>query len=137
MAHAGMGTTFGKQDGSTGTFTSLAEIKDITGPSMSRETFDTTAIDTTGGYRTFITGLKDAGAISLTLNYTPSAYAAMLAGYTSDTADTYQIKLPDNTTIVFDGYISEIPLTIPTGLVTFTATVKISGAVTFTFPSGV
>lgn len=136
MASSGMGTTFGKQDGTTGTFTSLAEIKDITGPSMSRETLDTTAIDTAGGYRTFITGVKDAGAITLSLNYTAVAYSTMLAGFTSDVAATYQIKLPDGTTLVFDGLVTEIPLTIPTGLVTFTVTVKISGAVTVTFPSG-
>lgn len=136
MATAGIGTTFGKRAaGSSVVYTPIAEITDIQGPSMSKETLETTTVDTTGGYRTFMVGLKDAGAITLTMNYTKTAYAAMLAGFQSDVASNYQIKLPDNTTITFDAFVTEMPLSVPVGLVTFNATIKISGAVTCVFPS--
>lgn len=54
---AGVGTIL-KIDGST-----IGNVTNITGPSMSKDTIDTTALDTTGGYRTFITGFKNAGTL--------------------------------------------------------------------------
>ena len=138
MAISGVGTVFMRwnSDLSVPALEAIANVKSITGPSATRGTSDTTALDTAGGYRTFIPGFRDAGGVSLTLSYTRDGYEKMLADYQSDVAGNYQIILPDtdSTTIEFEGFVTEIPLTIPEEVITFAVTIKLSGA--FTVNSG-
>lgn len=130
MAIIGVGTTFSKK-GSGDTWTEIAEIKSISGPGMKRDTVDTTTLDTTGGYRTFITGFREGGEISLSMNYTKTGYAAMLADFESDTVQSYKITLVDGSTITCDGIVTDLPLDVPEDLVTQDVTIKLSGQPTF------
>jgi predicted secreted protein len=68
LAVAGVGTKFQRWSGSA--YVSLAEVTSITGPTMTRDFIDVTSLDSTGGYREFITGFRDAGTISLNMNFT-------------------------------------------------------------------
>lgn len=135
MAIAGVGTVFNRWDptsGSSGGWKRIAEINNITGPGMSRDTIDTTALDTEDGYRTFITGFRNAGTLTLAMNFTQATYMQMKDDFESDTAVSYQIILPDTeqTVIEFDGLVTEIPLTIPTDdKITADVTIQISGPV--------
>lgn len=135
MAIAGVGTVFNRWDptsGSSGGWKRIAEINNITGPGMSRETIDTSTLDTEGGYRTFITGFRNAGTLTLAMNFTQATYMQMKDDFESDTAVSYQIILPDTeqTVIEFDGLVTEIPLTIPTDdKITADVTIQISGPV--------
>lgn len=135
MAIAGVGTVFNRWDptsGSAGGWKKIAEINNITGPGMSRDTIDTTTFDTASGYRTFITGFRNAGTMTLAMNFTQATYLQMKADFESDTAVSYQIILPDTeqTVIEFDGLVTEIPLTIPTDdKITADVTIQISGPV--------
>ena len=134
MAISGVGTVFERWNSSLSVpaWEAVANIKSIGGPSATRATLDTTALDTAGGYRTFITGFRDAGEITLTLNYNRAGYDKMLADFEADTAGYYQIILPDtdSTSIEFEGFVTGIPLTIPEDVVTVAVTIKISGAIT-------
>ena len=56
------GTEFRRWNDTLGAWEKQAEITGIAGPTMTRTTIDTTALDTTGGYMTFIGGLRDGGA---------------------------------------------------------------------------
>lgn len=133
MAITGVGTTFGKESpGSSGTYTNVAEIKNIEGPSSTRETVDTTSLDTVGGYRTFITGFRDGGTVTLSMNFTSAGYALLLADFESNTMNKYKITLMDNSTIEFSGMITDMPLTIPEDVVLVNVTIKVSGRPTFT-----
>lgn len=134
MAIAGVGTVFSRWDdsGSVGQWVAIAEINSITGPGMSRDTIDTTALDTAGGYRTFITGFRNPGTITLSMNFTAEGYSLLKSDFESDTAQQYQIVLPDDaqTTLEFEGLVTEIPLTIPPDdKVTVDVTIQISGQV--------
>lgn len=135
MAIAGVGTVFNRWDptsGSAGGWKKIAEINNITGPGMSRDTIDTTTFDTASGYRTFIAGFRNAGTMTLAMNFTQATYLQMKADFESDTAVSYQIILPDTeqTVIEFDGLVTEIPLTIPTDdKITADVTIQISGPV--------
>ncbi len=127
----GIGTKLYKWSGSS--WEALAQITDISGPGASRETIDTTTLDTTGGYRTFIAGLRDSGTVSFTMNFTRDAYELMKDDFESDDLQDYMIELPDseNTTFHFQGLVTEMPLTIPTGdKITADVTIQISGQVT-------
>ena len=130
---AGVGTIL-KIDGST-----IGNVTNITGPSMSKDTIDTTALDTTGGYRTFITGFKNAGTLTFTLMFEKSHYSTLKNAFDSDVAKSIEVILPDGTTagtgskLSFSGFVTEIPLTIPPDdKITCDVTIQISGPVTFT-----
>lgn len=131
MAFTGVGTIFKRWNTSTHAWDRVAEINSISGPSMTRETIDTTSLDTTGGYRTFIAGFRNAGAISLEMNFTRSAFELMKADFESDTLQNYEIELSDteNTSLEFEGLVVECPLNIPEGKVALTVKIQISGVV--------
>jgi len=129
-AVSGVGTLFQRWSGAA--WATLAEVNSITGPTMTRSFIDVTSLDSTAGYREFITGFRDAGTISLKMNFTRTSYEAMLTDFESATAQNYQIMLPDteNTALEFEGLVTEVPLTIPTDdKITADITIKISGQV--------
>lgn len=131
LAVSGVGTQFRRWNGSA--WANLAEINSITGPTMTRDFIDVTSLDSTGGYREFITGFRDAGTISLSMNFTRDTYDAFKADFESADLQYYEICLSDveNTTLEFAGLVTECPITIPTDdKITADVTIKITGAVT-------
>ena len=112
---AGVGAEFRRWNSGTGAWVAIAKIMSIDGPSMSRDTYDTTALDTTGGYRTFIAGFRDPGNISLSMIFDRDGYDTMKDDFESDTLQNYEIVLPDadNTSLEFEGLVTELPLSIP------------------------
>jgi predicted secreted protein len=129
-AVSGIGTLFRRWTNSA--WSNIAEVKNITGPGMTRATIDVTSLDSTAGYREFIAGLRDAGTIALKMNFTRATYAIMLADFESDTLQNYEILLPDgeNTGFEFEGLVTELPLTVPVDdVITADVTIKISGQV--------
>lgn len=139
MAVSGVGTEFRRWNTVTGEWEAIAQINSITGPGMSRDTIDTTALDTTGGYRTFITGFRNPGTVRLGMNFTRETYEQMLTDFESDTAANYEIVLPDddNTSVEFEGLVTELPLNIPPDdKITADVTIQISGQVSIESGSG-
>jgi len=126
---SGVGTQFERYNTTLNAWEEIGHIKSITGPNKSRSTIDTTSLNTTGGYRTFITGLRDAGQVTLSMFYTRDTYDLFNTDFESDVEKDYQIILPDseNTAIPFNGLVIEMPLTIPEEAVTFDVTIKVSG----------
>ena len=129
-AVAGVGTRF--QRWSSSAWVNLAEVTSITGPTMTRDFIDVTSLDSTGGYREFITGFRDAGTISMNMNFTRDTYDALKKDFESPTLQNYQIILSDveSSSIEFEGLVTEIPVTIPTDdKISVDCTIKITGQV--------
>jgi len=127
---AGLKAEFRRWDSGAGTWTKIAKLRSLTGPSMSRGTIDVSAADQTKGYRDFVTDLREAGEMTLSLLFDRSEYELMLTDFESDTAQNYEIVLPDadNTSFEFEGLVTEMPLAIPThDAVTVDITIKITG----------
>lgn len=61
----------GTGSGSPEDFVTILGIKSISGPSITRDTHDTTVMTSPGGWREFIGGLKDGGEVSFTANWLP------------------------------------------------------------------
>jgi len=136
-AISGVGTVFQRWNGST--WVKLAEVNSISGPSMTRDFIDVTSLDSTGGFREFITGFRDGGTVSLTMNFTRTTYDVVFADFEDDEPHYYEIVLPDdvNTSFEFCGYVTELPLEIPTDdKITANVTIKVSGKVTVNSGSG-
>lgn len=142
-AVAGVGAQFRRWDAnatsSAGAWEAIAEVTAISGPDKSRETIDVTSLDSTDGYREFIAGFRDAGSVSLSMNFTRDTYEKMNTDFESDQKVNYEIVLPDadNTSLEFTGLVTELPLEI-TGddRITADVTIKISGKVTLNSGSG-
>jgi predicted secreted protein len=128
---SGVGAVFRRWNSTSEAWENIANIKSITGPNMSRTTLDTTSLDTSGGYRTFIAGLRDPGSIQLVMNFTRSGYDQMKADFESDDLQNYEIVLPDDdiSSLEFSGLVTELPLTVTEEIVTCQVTIKISGQV--------
>lgn len=125
-AVAGVGAVFTRDS------VAIAEIRNITGPGMTRDFIDVTNLDSTGGYREFIGGFRDGGELTFTMNFTIDGYGALLVDYESDTAQSYELILPDSgaTVFSFSGYVTNLPLNItPDDAMTCDVTIKITGEV--------
>lgn len=132
-AIAGVGTALKRSDMSSDpTFNAIAEVKNITGPGMTRDFIDASSLDSTGGYREFITGFREGGELTFTMNFVMTGYNDMKDDFESSTVVDYQIVLPDTgaTTLDFSGYVTALPLNItPDDAVTCDVTIKITGQV--------
>ncbi len=110
----------------------LAEVSAIGGPSMSRDTIEVTSFDSVDGYKEFIGGLRDAGSLSLTMNFTRANYELMKDDFESDTKQNYKIVVPDTdeTTLEFEGLVTELPLNFDVAdKITMDVSIQISGKV--------
>lgn len=126
MAGAAKGTSF-----KIGTI-SVGELSSIGGVSVSAETIDTTTLDNTDGYRTFIAGFKDGGEVSLSgfLKYNDAGQKAIYTAFESGTVQSCSIVFP--TAISASWTFNGVVTAFETGAeledaVSFDATVKVSG----------
>lgn len=109
----GMGITFSIEDvGSPGTYNSIATVVDADWPALRKILMETTAHDTTGGYRTHQdTGLREMSEFAITLGWddTESTHQELLAAFALTTPTNYQIESPDaSENIEFDAHIQEM-----------------------------
>lgn len=115
----------------------VAGLTSITGLELTADTIDVTTLSSTGGYREFITGFKDAGEVSV------EGYLELDNGqqqlhtlFESGTTEKFIIEFPNGAKWEFDGVVTgfstsaslEDPLA-------FSATIKVSGQPTLTIPT--
>lgn len=125
MATRALGTTISKGG------TLIGGLTEINGVDMSADTIDVTTLDSTGGYRQFLAGFKDAGEVSISGFFAPgdAGQAAMITAFGSGASDTFIITFPESmgATWTFTGIVTKIT----TGAsiedpVSFEATLKVS-----------
>ena len=131
-AIAAIGTKFYRWSEDSTQWVQIAEVVSISGPGMARESIEVTSLDSTDGFREKITGLRDGGTVSLSLNFRRDMYDLLKADYDSDDLQNYKIVLPDTdeTTFAFEGYVMELPPAFEVGdRITLEVNIEISGAV--------
>ena len=120
-ATVGFGALLKRGDGAgSKTFTTIAEVISISGPSFSRDVVDVTNMDSTSGWREFIGGLKSAGEITFELNYNPAVATQDSSGGLLDDIDqtaarNFQLVFPnaDTTQWAFSGWMTSFDINIP------------------------
>lgn len=125
-------------DGST--FTDIAEATAILVPETQVDYKDVTSLDSAGGFREYIPGLKDAGEVSIPCNYTTAVYTAAEGYRAAGTLITFKTTLPleagQSTTgdvFEFSGYVSPLLETNEVGEpIGLSINVRTSGPVSFT-----
>jgi predicted secreted protein len=129
MAFTGIGTVLKRGA------VAIADVVSINGPGMTRDTVDVTTLGSTGGYREFITGLRDGGTLTFDVLFSKAGYNALKTDFENDEAETYSIELPDDdsTIIGFDGLVTDFPVSIPLDdKVSVSVTIKITGNISVT-----
>lgn len=118
----GKGTKLQRSDmGSPATWSTIAEVRSITGPSMSGDILDVTSHDTVGNWREKLAGLLDAGALTFTVAFIPShathsAQVGFVADFVNRTKRDHRIQFPDVavTTWLFpNAQVTGCPITAP------------------------
>lgn len=134
---SGLGTLLkrGNGDGPPETFTTIPKITDLKGPSLATTMLPTTALDTDGGYETFIPGLKSAGKITFTIDFMPddTIHQKMLGDWVNKTLKNYELHWPDGVTVwTFAAYTTKPtdPNASPNKVLDGTVELQISGAPT-------
>jgi len=114
----------------------IVEITRIGIDGMDVPELDVTTMASTSGWREFIAGLKDAGALTLDLLYEKSQFSTML-GILGGTVEAWTITLPDSSTFVVDGFLKGLGAEIPMDdKILSSASLKLSGVPEFTASSG-
>ena len=129
-------------DGSVTNYTKVAEIIDIGGPKMSRDTIEVTSQDSADGYREFISGLKDAGEVNVSANWLPAAEThdgstGVLSKFDGDAVTKWQIITASDgsggrLTIAFSAIVTNFNVDLPLEeQAKMDFTLKITGKPTF------
>lgn len=120
--------------------TEIALLTSIDGLNLKSDTVETTTLDTTGGYKTFLSTLKDAGEVSLSGHFDYTAHSEFLTDFEALTVQSYTIEFPDKiattgTTWSFSAVVTDYHTSVDLGsLIKFEATLKVSGKPTLAGP---
>ncbi len=136
-AIASFGTLLKIGDGGSPTenFTTIAEVKSITGPSMSVKIDDVTTHSTSTPWRAKLATLLDGGTVAFGLNFIPTDAtqdfpAGLLKDFTNRTLRNFKLVLTDagHTTWAFSAFVQDFKMDMPVdGVLTANCTLAISG----------
>lgn len=129
----------------TETFTPIAQLKSIDGPSLDTDDIDVTTHDGSDGFHEYIPGLKEGGELSFDINFIPdnaghSAASGVLSKYLEDGQSkihNFAIRFPDASSAsgirwIFPGYVKGFGITAPVDdVLGASVTIKVSGRPTF------
>lgn len=142
--HVAFGTILAYGNGETPSeeFTKIGQVKDISGPSMKRDTIDVTNHDSRGGFKKFLASLADAGDITFSIEYDPGDSShdqttGLLYLFGKNTPTNFELIFPVEVTtgvywgFTFSGFLTGFDPKEPVmGSLTADATIKVAGAVT-------
>lgn len=136
MGISAFGTLLKIGDGATPeNFTTIAEVTNISGPSLSLEPIEITSHSSPGGWKEFIGGLLDAGEVTFDINYEPTeathnATTGLIADMVDRTLRNFQLVFPDtgNTTWSFMALVTGFEPSEPVeDKLTASVTLKLTG----------
>ena len=110
----------------------VIQVRSISGPGVSGNDVDTTTMDSSSNYRTFVSGLLDPGELTFSLAYDSTAASHALLAHLMGERHTGLFKVAagssSGTLTSFYGHIKGMSREIPMDdLITCDVTVKVSG----------
>ena len=127
------GTTLALQGGSPLTYTTIANVMNVGGPSGSAKRITTTNLSSTA--EEFNLGLQSSGDISFSIQYLPAntQHAALNAARKAGTLCSFQLTFTDSpaTTWTFSAYVTDFGVDTPLDdILMANVTIAITGAIT-------
>lgn len=113
------GTQLKRDSTGSGSYSTIANVSDLSGPSRQRDAIEVTAHDSPDQYREFVKGLKDGGEVTATVNYDPgqSTHGDLDSDFEEKDLRSYQIViLPGDAnehTWTFDALITDLGDSFP------------------------
>lgn len=135
MVGSSQGTSF-EVDG-----TKVGHLSSVGGVSMSTETIDVTALDSTGGYREHMPSFKDGGEVPLSgfFDFEDEGQQALYEAFVNGNLVTCAIIFPERIGAMwqFQGVVTAFDTNADVGdAVKFSSAIKISGPPTLTATNG-
>lgn len=152
MSFTGVGTILRRGQGTNpipapgaDTFDVIGRVRNIGGPEIAKEEVADDTLDAAGGFKEFLSGLRDPGNFTFALSFTPGTAATPLNQHqavigdillsTADSRRNWQVEWPDGTIANAQGEVFNIAFnTEPNSPVDCTVTVRVNGAWSFTYP---
>ena len=122
---------------SPGNFETIPGCQGIDGPGMTRDTVDVTSHSSTGGYREYISGLRDGGEVTCDVNwlFDDPAQLALEDAFGTEVPVNFRVRYPWLTPVIYDefaGLVTDLTRSSPIDAQSTRAlTVKITGPVTW------
>lgn len=121
--------------GNSGNFTTVAEVKDITGPAVSLDVLDVTNQDSPGGFEEIIPSIRRAGDVDFDVNFDPASgthdgTTGLLYLAKNKLKRGWRLLLndPDDTYIAFDAYVVNFQMKAPVaGVLAATTKLRVTG----------
>lgn len=139
QATAGPGFALQKGDGgSPENFTTIAEVRDISGPEVKTDLHEVTNQSSPGGFEELIPTIRRSGEVTFPVNFIPAnpthnATTGLWADTVNKTQRNFRLYLNNaaNNYIAFAGYIVAMKMAAPVaGVLTGDITIKPVGQVT-------
>ena len=116
-------------------FTTISEVRDISGPSMALDTEEVTNHDSTGAWEEFVATILRSGEVTFDINYEPTesthdAGTGLIADMAARTLRNFQLIFTDagTTTWSFAAYVTGFEPSAPVaGALSAACTMKITG----------
>lgn len=114
-------------------FTTISEVKDITGPGYTLDTIDVTSHSSPGGWEEIIPAFKRNGEVTFDLNYTPSdptqdINTGLFSILDDRAVRNFQLVWPDGFGLQFAAMVTGFEPASPVGDArTASVTLKVSG----------
>lgn len=111
----GASTTHEVSTDGGGTWIQTAKIKELSPPEESRATSEDAYLDAADIYKEFVSGMIDAGELSLTLKWNAAdvGQVALDTAFEGDGEMMGRITFPDGDTFTYDGVMSGRGMAIP------------------------
>lgn len=109
-----MTTYIGKTTTIADSVGAIANVDAIGDLSLTADEIEDTVYGT-GGWKTFVQGLKDAGTFDLTVNYghDTSGNTRLTQAFVSGDSAQYTITFPDSSTLIFTAFVSGVGIAVP------------------------
>ena len=141
-ALSAFGTLLQYSDDQGNNFVSVAELRNLSGPSMSADVIEVTVHNPVCGnspYKQYIAGLLDGGEVTFDINFLPlngthNSVSGIVGVFTSRARRTWRILWPDEalTPWSFPGQVTSFqPSSNPSEALQASVTIKVTGAPTF------
>lgn len=135
MAIRGKGTTlkFTPAGGAQVTVGKLTKVGEI---APEAEEVDVTTLDSTGGYREYMQGWRDAGTIAVSgfFDSGDAGQTALRTAFASGAAGAFEVAFADGSKSAFSAFVKRFSIGSAEvdGAVGFSAQLRTTGAITFT-----
>jgi predicted secreted protein len=132
--YSAFGTLLQIDDG-MGSFTTIGQVVNITGPGLSQDRIDVTTHSSPGGWREKVGGILDGGEVTFEINYDPAdathnATTGLIDDLQNRILRNFKLVFPDtaNTEWLFSALVGEFEPAAPhDGKLTGSVTLDISG----------